>query len=255
MLSVISPAKTLDFTSACPPHRASQCDYLDASAKLISVLRKKSRAQLAELMTISPSLADLNFNRYQDWSLPLTEDNARAAIFAFKGDVYTGLTLDTYSGEDLSFAQKHLRILSGLYGLLRPLDLILPYRLEMGTALKVGRAKNLYEFWGERLTEGINIALAQTDSGVLVNLASREYFKAVPTANFKGRMVTPHFKEKKNGEYKIISFFAKKARGMMVDYITKNAITEPEPMKGFDLEGYRYNPALGDTDNWVFTRD
>lgn len=254
MLSVISPAKTLDFTSACPPHRTTQCDYLESSAELISVLRKKSRPRLAELMGISPALAELNFERYRDWSLPFTEDNARAAIFAFKGDVYTGLTLDTYSGADLRFAQKHLRILSGLYGLLRPLDLMQPYRLEMGTPLKVGRAKNLYEFWGDRLTEGINAALAETGSDVLVNLASREYFKAVPTAELKARVVTPHFKEKKNGEYKIVSFFAKKARGMMVDYLITNAITEPEPMKSFDTEGYRYHPGLSDTDNWVFTR-
>lgn len=254
MLSVISPAKTLDFTSVCPPHRASECNYLESSDELITVLRKKSRAQLAELMHISPALADLNYNRYREWSLPLTEDNARAAIFAFKGDVYTGLTLDTYSAADLRFAQKHLRFLSGLYGLLRPLDLIFPYRLEMGTKLKVGRAKNLYEFWGDRLTEGINAALAGAGTDILVNLASREYFKAVPTAGLKGRIVTPHFKEKKNGEYKIVSFFAKKARGMMVDYLIKNAITEPEPMKSFDTEGYRYNPDLSDGDNWVFTR-
>ncbi len=148
MLAVISPAKTLDFESTCPPHKASECDYLASADELITLLRKKTRAQLAELMSISPALADLNYGRYSAWSLPLTEDNARAAIFAFKGDVYTGLTLDTYSSADLRFAQKHLRILSGLYGLLRPLDLMSPYRLEMGTALKTKQGKNLYEFWG-----------------------------------------------------------------------------------------------------------
>lgn len=254
MLSVISPAKTLDFKSACPPHKSSECDYLDASDELITELRRLSRADLAELMEISPALAELNYQRYEDWSLPLSEDNARAAIFAFKGDVYTGLTLDTYSGADLKFAQKHLRILSGLYGLLRPLDLMFPYRLEMGTALKTTRGKNLYEFWGDRLSEGVNTALAKSGSDVLVNLASQEYFKAISPARLKGRIVTPHFKEKKNGEYKIVSFFAKKARGMMVDYLIKNAINEPEPMKSFDTDGYRFNPALGDSDNWVFTR-
>jgi len=254
MLSVISPAKTLDFESACPSHKASECAYLESAADLIAVLREKSRTELAELMDISPALADLNYRRYHEWSLPLTEDNSRAAIFAFKGDVYTGLTLDTYSGADLRYAQKHLRILSGLYGLLRPLDLMFPYRLEMGTALKTKRAKNLYEFWGDRLTDGVNAALAKSGSEVLVNLASQEYFKAVPTEGIMGRIVTPHFKEKKNGDYKIVSFFAKKARGMMVDYIIKNEINDPEPMKSFDTDGYRFNPALGDADNWVFTR-
>lgn len=254
MLSVISPAKTLDFESACPSHRVSECDYLDSADELITELRHLSKARLADLMDISPALAELNYQRYREWSLPLTEDNARAAIFAFKGDVYTGLTLDTYSGSDLKFAQKHLRILSGLYGLLRPLDLMFPYRLEMGTALKTKRGKTLYEFWGDRLSEGVNAALAKSGSDVLVNLASQEYFKAVSPAKLKGRIVTPHFKEKKNGEYKIVSFFAKKARGMMVDYLIKNAINEPEPMKSFDTDGYRFNPALGDSDNWVFTR-
>jgi len=254
MLSVISPAKTLDFESACPSHRVSECDYLDSADELIAELRRLSRTRLADMMEISPSLAELNYQRYREWSLPLTEDNARAALFAFKGDVYTGLTLDTYSGSDLKFAQKHLRILSGLYGLLRPLDLMFPYRLEMGTALKTKRGKTLYEFWGDRLSEGVNAALAKSGSDVIVNLASQEYFKAISPAKLKGRIVTPHFKEKKNGEYKIVSFFAKKARGMMVDYLIKNAINEPEPMKSFDTDGYRFNPALGDSDNWVFTR-
>jgi cytoplasmic iron level regulating protein YaaA (DUF328/UPF0246 family) len=254
MLFVISPAKTLDFESDCPPHKASECGYLDAAVELITELRRLSKARLADLMDISPALAELNHQRYKDWSIPLSEDNARAAIFAFKGDVYTGLTLETYSGADLKFAQKHLRILSGLYGLLRPLDLMFPYRLEMGTTLKTKRGKNLYEFWGDRLSEGVNAALAKSGTDVLVNLASQEYFKAISPAKLNGRIVTPHFKEKKNGEYKIVSFFAKKARGMMVDYLIKNEINEPEPMKSFDTDGYRFNPALGDSDNWVFTR-
>lgn len=254
MLSVISPAKTLDFESTCPPHEVSECDYLNSAEELIGVLRKKNREQLGLLMGLSPPLAELNHQRYRNWSLPLIQDNARAALFAFKGDVYTGLTLDTYRVADLTFAQKHLRILSGLYGLLRPLDLMLPYRLEMGTSLKTKRGKNLYEFWGERLAEGVNTALAKSGSGTLVNLASQEYFKAIPASKLEGRLVTPHFKEMKDGEYKIVSFFAKRARGMMVDYIIKNAINEPEPMKSFDTDGYRFNPDLGDSDNWVFTR-
>lgn len=255
MLAVISPAKTLDFESRCPPHRASGSDYLDASAELVAILRKKTRTELQELMGISPPLAEVNFDRFTAWKQPFTGDNARAALFAFKGDVYTGFTLDTYSAADLRFTQSHLRILSGLYGLLRPLDLILPYRLEMGTALKTPKGKNLYEFWGSRLTEGLNKALSKSGNDALVNLASLEYFGAVNPREIKGRIITPQFKDLKNGNYKIISFFAKKARGMMCDFMIKNRIEEPEALKSFDTGGYRYNPAMSDSNTWAFTRD
>lgn len=255
MLSVISPAKTLDFESPCPPHRATGADYLDASGELIAVLRKMTRGQLQELMGISAPLAEVNFRRFKEWKRPFTEDNARAALFAFKGDVYTGLTLDSYSRADLQFAQSHLRILSGLYGLLRPLDLILPYRLEMGTPLKTPRGKNLYEFWGNILTDGLNKSLLKSGSEVLVNLASLEYFGSIDPRAIQGRIITPQFKDSKNGTYKIISFFAKKARGMMCDFVIKNRIEEPEALKSFDSGGYQFNPALSDTSTWVFTRD
>ena len=255
MLSVISPAKTLDFESPCPPHRASGADYLESSGELIAILRKKTRGQLQELMGISAQLAEVNFQRFKEWTVPFTEDIARAALFAFKGDVYTGFTLDSYSKSDLQFAQSHLRILSGLYGLLRPLDLILPYRLEMGTSLKTPKGKNLYEFWGGLLTEGLNMALSKSGSDVLVNLASLEYFGAISPSGIRGRIVTPQFKDLKNGNYKIISFFAKKARGMMCDFMIKNRIDEPEALKSFDTGGYQFNPALSGSDTWVFTRD
>ncbi len=255
MLAVISPAKTLDFESTCPPHRVTESDYLEPAGELVAILRRKKRVELQELMAISPGLAELNFKRFKDWSVPFTQDNARAALFAFKGDVYTGFTLESYSKADLQFAQAHLRILSGLYGLLRPLDLILPYRLEMGTALRTPKGKNLYEFWGSRLTDGLNAALANSGSGVLINLASQEYFAAVSPGRVNGRIITPQFKDLKNGNYKIISFFAKKARGMMCDFIIKNRIHEPEALKSFDTGGYRLNPAMSASDTWVFTRD
>jgi cytoplasmic iron level regulating protein YaaA (DUF328/UPF0246 family) len=259
MLAVISPAKTLDYESALPPHRPTQPTRLGESAELIAALRRKSRAELEALMDISPALADLNWCRYRDWRLAadgasLDPDQARAAIFAFKGDVYTGFSLESYRAEDLRFAQAHLRILSGLYGVLRPLDLILPYRLEMGTPLATKHGRNLYEFWGERLTEDLNAALAKSGDRTLVNLASQEYFKAVRPGVLKGRVVTPHFREAKGGKYRLVSFFAKKARGLMSDYLIRNRITDPEGLKGFDSEGYRYRPELGDETNWHFTR-
>jgi uncharacterized protein len=255
MLAVISPAKTLDYESVCPPHQTSEPAYLDESAKLITTLRRKSKAELQELMGISENLAELNQQRYREWSLPFTGDNARAALFAFKGDVYTGFTLDTYTPSDLQFTQKHLRILSGLYGLLRPLDLMQPYRLEMGTSLKTRKGTNLYQFWGEQITDGVNEALAGSESDVLVNLASQEYFGAVSAKGIKGRIISPQFRDFKGGDYKIISFFAKKARGMMCDFIVKNRLSDPEALKAFDREGYRYNPELSEELRPVFTRN
>lgn len=254
MLAVISPAKTLDFESALPRHRPTQAARLDESAELVSIMKRKSRPELESLMGISPALADLNWRRYREWILPFDEDRARAAIFAFKGDVYTGFSLGEYGADDFRFAQSHLRILSGLYGLLRPLDLILPYRLEMGTALKTKRGKNLYEFWGGRLTDDLNAALAKSGDRTLVNLASQEYFGAIQPERVEGRIVTPHFREWRNGRYQIVSFFAKKARGLMSDYLIRNRLSRPEELKAFDRDGYRYHPELGDESNWHFTR-
>lgn len=259
MLAVISPAKTLDFESTLPPHRATQPARLAESAELVEVLRKKSRAELEALMGISPALADLNWRRFREWSVSadgksLDPETARAAIFAFKGDVYTGFSLESYRAEDFRFAQAHLRILSGLYGLLRPLDRILPYRLEMGTPLETARGRNLYEFWGGRLTDDLNAALAKSGESTLVNLASQEYFKAVSPDRILGRIVTPHFQEWKGGKYRLVSFFAKKARGLMSDYLIRRRLADPEELKAFDAEGYRYRPELGDETNWYFTR-
>ena len=255
MLAVISPAKTLDFDSACPSHRVTQPEFLDDAEELISVLKKVSRPELRELMGLSENLAELNFERYQNWSRPFHEDNSRAALFAFKGDVYTGFSLDRYGDGDFQFVQKHLRILSGLYGVLRPLDLMQAYRLEMGTKLKTRYGKNLYEFWGDRITGAIGKAIEASGSNVLVNLASKEYFSAIDTSKLKVEILTPIFKDKRNGRYRVISFFAKKARGMMCDFMTLNRITEPSGLKDFQMTGYSYNVKLSEGNNWVFSRD
>lgn len=255
MLAVISPAKTLDFESALPKLRPTRPAHLEEAAELIRILRQRSRSELEALMGISAALADLNWQRYRDWEREHHDaDHARPALFAFKGDVYTGFSLDQYGAEDFRFAQGHLRILSGLYGLLRPLDFILPYRLEMGTALKTARGRNLYEYWGEKLSNDLNAALAKSGSRVLVNLASQEYFGAIQVERIRGRVLTPHFREWKNGDYRIVSFYAKKARGLMSDYLIRQGLSDPEELKHFDLEGYRYQPDLGDEDNWYFTR-
>ena len=254
MLIVISPAKTLDFETPPKVPTFTLPDFLDDSAELIDELRSYEPYRLGDLMGISPKLADLNSNRYHNWSLPFTADNAKQSVLAFKGDVYAGLDADNLSADDLQFAQAHLRILSGLYGVLKPLDLMQPYRLEMGTKLKNRRGKNLYDFWDDRINKTLNDELAGQDSPVLVNLASNEYFKSVQPERLNARIVTPTFKEARNGDYKFISFTAKKARGLMSRYIIRNRLSDPEDLRGFDLEGYRYNAALSDADTPVFTR-
>jgi len=255
MLAVISPAKTLDFESSLPAHEPTQPQFLDDAAELISVLRKRTRPQLRELMDISEDLADLNFRRYREWAPPFDEDNARAALLAFKGDVYTGFELDSYGPDDFRFAQDHLRILSGLYGVLRPLDLIQPYRLEMGTKLRTDRGKDLYEFWGDRITKALDEACSESGSKRLVNLASNEYFSAVQPHRLGTEIVTPQFKDLKKGVYKVISFYAKRARGMMCDFMVRHRVDDPEGLKGFDGGGYRFNGELSEGNQWVFTRD
>lgn len=254
MLIVISPAKTLDFETPPKVPTFTIPDFLDDSAELIDELRSYEPYRLGDLMGISPKLADLNSNRYHNWSLPFTAGNAKQSVLAFKGDVYAGLDADNLSADDLQFAQAHLRILSGLYGVLKPLDLMQPYRLEMGTKLKIRRGKDLYDFWDDRINKTLNDELAGQDSPVLVNLASNEYFKSVQPESLNARIVTPTFKEARNGDYKFISFTAKKARGLMSRYIIRNRLAEPDDLRGFDLEGYRYNDALSDTDSPVFTR-
>jgi hypothetical protein len=254
MLMVISPAKTLDFESAAVTSKSSQPRYLDDSAKLIERLRKMSTADIASLMKLSDKLAGLNAARYESWQTPFNSDNAKQAVLAFKGDVYTGLDADSLDEAGFDFAQQHLRILSGLYGVLKPLDLIQPYRLEMGTKLDNKVGKDLYAFWGSKLRESLEQDEGLKDD-VLINLASNEYFKAVEAKKLKARIITPVFKDWKNGQYKMISFYAKKARGLMSRYIIDNKVTEPDVIKQFDYEGYRFNEDMSKADEWVFIRD
>ncbi|MEZ5530548.1 MAG: peroxide stress protein YaaA [Porticoccaceae bacterium] len=255
MLTVISPAKTLDYESPLTTEAHSQPGYLEDSAELIEELRKLSPPQVSELMGISDKLGALNFGRYLDWQPEFSPDNARPAVLAFKGDVYTGLEAESLSEDDFNWSQQHLRILSGLYGLLRPLDLMQPYRLEMGTKLANPRGKDLYQFWGSKITEGLNKELAGMKTPVLINLASNEYFKSVQPLKLSADIITPVFKDWKGGKYKIISFYAKKARGLMSRYIIENRIDDAERLKEFDYAGYAYQPAMSSAREWVFTRE
>lgn len=241
MLLVLSPAKSLDFASPVPTGKFTQPDYLEDSAQLIKTLRQKSPEELSELMHISAKLGELNFQRNLSWHTPFDTNNARQAIYAFTGDVYLGLDVSALNQQDMAYAQNHVRILSGLYGLLRPLDLMQPYRLEMGTALSQGKHKNLYEFWGSRLSEGLNAAISGHRNRVLLNLASNEYFRAVDKKVLDADIISPVFKDYKNGQYKIISFFAKKARGMMAAYVISNRLDSPAGLRDFDIAGYRYS--------------
>lgn len=254
MLTVISPAKTLDFETAPHTKKHSQPLFLDKSADLVATMRKQTPKKLSKLMGISPKLAELNADRFQTWQPPFTEENAKPAVLAFRGDVYLGLEADEYGERDFNFAQKNLRILSGLYGLLRPLDLIQPYRLEMGIKIKNSGGSDLYEYWGSTITDRLGEELSEHRNKSLINLASIEYFKSVQPELLPGRVITPVFKDYKNGTYKILSFFAKKARGYMASYIVKNRINKPDDLKSFDVDGYRYNPDLSEGDTWVFTR-
>lgn len=255
MLVVISPAKTLDYETPPFLKDSSQPDFLDQSAQLIKELRALTPPQVSELMGISAKLGDLNFGRFLEWSTPFTPQNAKQAVLAFKGDVYTGLDAESLSKKDLLWAQDHLRILSGLYGLLRPLDLMQPYRLEMGTRFANQKGSNLYEFWGTRITEALNEYFAKEPSPVLVNLASNEYFKSVQPKKLAAEVITPVFKDWKSGKYKVISFYAKKARGLMTRYIIEHRLSDPEGLKQFDEDGYSYNAAMSSAKEWVFTRD
>ena len=254
MLIVISPAKNLDYDSALPYDLHSEPEYLHDAQILINQLKGLAPQDISDLMGISDKLGVLNYDRYQNWQQPFTSENARPAMFAFNGDVYTGLDAYSFNKNHAKFAQKHLRILSGLYGLLRPLDLMQPYRLEMGTAFPNVRGKNLYDFWKETITEGLNTQLKSVKSEFVVNLASNEYFKSVDKKQLDAEIITPAFKDWKNGQYKMISFFAKKARGLMSAYIIKNKITDADGILGFDLDGYAYNEAMSTDQIPVFTR-
>lgn len=254
MLFLLSPAKALDFktpsTVDCFTHPA----FLDRSAQLIESLRHLSPAEIAKLMGLSDQLALLNFDRYAEWTLPFSPDNAKQAILAFDGDVYDGLSAKTMSSDDLEYAQNHVRILSGLYGVLKPLDLMQPYRLEMGTKFATAAGKDLYAFWGETLLNALNAELAEMKRPVVVNLASEEYYKAAVGKKLKAEVIHPVFEDWKAGKYKIISFYAKRARGLMTRYATLNRLSEPEGLKDFDLDGYAFAAEASDDKTWVFRR-
>ncbi|OAE07270.1 peroxide stress protein YaaA [Pantoea sp. OXWO6B1] len=254
MLMVISPAKTLDYESPLATQRFTQPALLEKSQQLIKIARKLSPAQVASLMSISDKLAHLNAERFNSWQPDFSLENARQAILAFKGDVYTGLQAETFSEKDFDFAQDHLRMLSGLYGLLRPLDLMQPYRLEMGIKLANPAGHDLYHFWGDLLTEKLNDALASQGDDVLINLASDEYFKAIKPKKLQARLIKPVFLDEKNGKFKVISFYAKKARGLMTRYIIQHRLTKPEQLTRFDVDGYAFAADESRENELVFKR-
>jgi uncharacterized protein len=254
MLLLVSPAKDLDFAPVALDAKVTQPAMLEQSQQLATICKTLTPADLSSLMHISDKLAGLNAARFADWQLPFTEQNAKAAMFAFNGDVYQGLDAASLSANDISFAQQHLRILSGLYGVLRPLDLMQPYRLEMGTRLANPHGKDLYAFWQDNITQYLNTELAALNSELVVNLASQEYFKAVQPKLLKARVVTPVFKDFKNGQYKIISFFAKKARGLMARFIIQQRLSNAEQLKTFDLAGYKYSAEQSKANELVFLR-
>ena len=255
MIILVSPAKTLDFDSKSPTNKAEKPLFTKQSEKLIKELQKLKPDDIKSLMSISDKLAELNYNRFQEWTKNHDKQNAKQAVFAFKGDVYTGLDAESLSPKEIDFCHKHLRILSGLYGMIRPLDFIQPYRLEMGTKFPENKlAKNLYEFWKETVTDEVNDTLKKMKSNLIINLASNEYFKVIDTKKLDGKIVSPVFKDEKKGTYKVIAFYAKKARGLMTRYIIKNNITDTESLQGFDYAGYSYNPEMSKPNEPVFTR-
>ncbi len=254
MLIVISPAKTLDYETKPVVNKYTIPDYLADSQALIHRAQQYSVLDIVDVMGVSMKLAELNFQRFADWQTPFTPNNAKQAILAFKGDVYTGLDAKSMTTQNFQFAQKHLRILSGLYGLLKPLDLMQAYRLEMGRKIQNDRGRNLYEFWGDQITNGLNKQLKKIKSEYLVNLASIEYFKSVNPSKLNGDIITPIFKEYKNEKYKIIGVHAKKARGLLSRYIIENQLIDVDEIKQFTGEGYRYNSTLSKGNDWVFSR-
>jgi cytoplasmic iron level regulating protein YaaA (DUF328/UPF0246 family) len=255
MLVVISPAKNLDYDTPAVTDTFTQPEMLEDSQKLIKHCRKLSPAKIGSLMKISDKLAGLNADRYAGWHTPFDSNNAKQALLAFNGDVYTGLDASSFSQDDFDYAQQHLRILSGLYGVLRPLDLMQAYRLEMGTKLDTGKNKNLYQFWDKRISHKLNEAIDTQGDNVLINLASNEYFKAVKPKVLNAEIYTPVFKDCKNGQYKVISFFAKKARGMMAKYIIQNRLTDVSQLQKFDTAGYKFSARQSTGNELVFTRE
>lgn len=254
MIILLSPSKTLNEKIRPQTDKYSQPSFLKESHELVETLRKFTPAQLRELMDINPKLADLNYQRYRDWQLMFTPENSIPAALMFKGEVYNGLKAETMTHDDLDFAQDHLLILSGLYGALRALDLMQPYRLEMGTSLETRKGKDLYEFWGDRITSFINQQLENSGTNYLINLASDEYFGAVKISELQAEVITPQFKDFSGGSYKFLAVYGKKARGMMARFIIQNRVKEIEHLKLFDSEGYFFNENLSQGNKWVFTR-
>lgn len=256
MLIVLSPAKRLDTETVPKIKDFSMPQFLEESQYLVGKLKKLSSRQLEKMMGVSADIAQLNEERFKSWQLPFDLNNSKQALLAFKGDVFLGLDVEKFNKSDFNFAQKHLRILSGLYGVLKPLDLMQAYRLEMGTKFKVTASKsNLYKYWDDKITKEIGQAMEDVNSNDLINLASHEYFKTVKPKLLGKNIITPIFKDAKNGEYKVVQFFAKKARGYMSSYIIKNKITKIEDIKGFDSEGYSFNARMSEGNDWVFTRE
>ena len=255
MLAIISPAKTLDFETQVEQFAFSQPELTAYSQQLIDICKQLSPAEVGSLMSISDKLASLNVARFAEWQLEHTPNNAKAALFAFKGDVYTGLEAETLTKVEVEYAQAHLRMLSGLYGLLKPLDLMQPYRLEMGTKLANPKGKDLYHFWGDVITHHLQQAIDEQGDNVLINLASDEYFGAVQPKKLQARIVKPVFLDEKNGKYKVISFYAKKARGMMVRYLLQTQATQVEQLKAFNLGGYWFDETVSSENELVFKRE
>ncbi len=254
MIFLLSPAKSLNYDIETKNINSTTPEFLSESKILVDELKKFSPKKISELMSISDKLASLNYQRYQEFRTPFTDKNSKPALFVFDGDVYDGIDVENYNKKDLEFAQNHLRILSGLYGVLRPLDLMQAYRLEMSTVLKNKRGKNLYEFWQEKITENLNEMLAKSSDKIILNLASEEYFKAVNTKKIKGKIIDIVFKEKKKSDYKIVGIFAKKARGLMANYIIKNKITDISEIKKFNIDGYRYKKEFSSDSEICFVR-
>ncbi|MEL6650735.1 MAG: peroxide stress protein YaaA [Bacteroidota bacterium] len=255
MLLIISPAKKLDISDESRYTQSHSFPaYMDDTLELVGQLKEESEEGLGKLMHISPQLSSLNYDRYQAFQPPFTLENAKQALMTFKGDVYLSFDLEKYQEDDFAFAQKYLRILSGLYGLLKPLDLIQPYRLEMGTRLQNQRGKDLYAFWGDIIHNAVQQAIDESGDGTLINLASNEYFKSVRAKNLKGRVISPQFKDEKNGQLKTISFFAKQARGAMCDFAIRERLARAEDLKEFTGMGYRYQENLSNENTWVYTR-
>jgi cytoplasmic iron level regulating protein YaaA (DUF328/UPF0246 family) len=254
MQIILSPAKTLNFKDKAVVDDYSTPELASDAHKIMSELKQIDQSNLGKLMNISSKLAELNTIRHNAWELTHNSSNSKQCVYAFNGEAYNGLNVEQFNAEDMQFAQDHFKIISGLYGVLRPLDLIQPYRLEMGTKLQIGKANGLYEFWGEKIAQIINRDAKKSGSNTLINLASNEYFKAVNVEALSVNVITPVFKELKNGQYKVITVYAKKARGLMTAYAIRNRIINPEELKNFDEEGYMFDVNQSEKNQWVFTR-